>query len=147
MRMCVDDRALNTVIIANRYLLPRIDDLLDKMQGATVFITLDLLSPYHQNKLTDEDIPKSAFRAPKGLYEYKVKPFGLNNVPSVFMSAMNDILADFGFVAVYLDDILIFSKTPEEHVEHVREVFKKMESSGFFLKLKNVSFSSKVFLT
>ena len=140
MRMCVDYRALNKVTIANRYPLPRIDDLLDKMQGATVFSTLDLLSAYHQIKLTDEDIPKSAFRTPKGLYEYKVMPFGLTNAPSVFMAAMNDILADFGFVAVYLDDILIFSKTPEEHVKHVREVFEKLESSGFYLKLKKCEF-------
>jgi hypothetical protein len=71
MRMCVDYRALNKVIVANRYPLPRIDDLLDKMQGATVFSTLDLLSAYHQIRLTDEDIPKSAFRTPTGLYEYK----------------------------------------------------------------------------
>ena len=75
MRMCVDYRALNKVTIANRYPLPRIDDMLDKMQGATVFSTLDLLSAYHQIKLTYDDIPKSAFRTPKGLYEYEVMPF------------------------------------------------------------------------
>jgi hypothetical protein len=122
MRMCVDYRALNKVTVANRYPLPRIDDLLDKMQGATVFNTLDLLSAYHQIRLTDEDIPKSAFRTPTCLYEYKVMPLGLTNAPSVFMAAMNDVLSEMGFVAVYLDDILIFERTPEEHVKHVLAV-------------------------
>jgi hypothetical protein len=91
--MCVDYRALNKVTVANRYPLPRIDDLLVKMQGATVFSTLDLLSAYHQIRLTDEDIPKTAFRTPTSLYEYKVMPFGLTNARSVFMAAMNDILS------------------------------------------------------
>jgi hypothetical protein len=86
------------------------------MQGATVFSTFDFLSAYHQIRLTDEDIPKSAFRTPTSLYEYKVMPFGLPNAPSVFMAAMNDILSEMGFAAVNLDDILIFSRTPEEHV-------------------------------
>ena len=102
------------------------------MQGATLFSTLDLLSAYHQIRLTDDNIPKSAFRTPKGLYEYKVMPFGLTNAPSIFMAAMNDILAYLGFVAVYLDDILIFSKSLEEHVRHVKQVFEILESSGFF---------------
>jgi hypothetical protein len=113
MRMCVDYIALNKVTVANRYPLPRIHDLLDKMQGVTVFSTLDLLSAYYQIRLTDEDIQKSAFRTPIGLYEYMVLPFGLTNAPSVFMAAMNDILSELGFVAVYLDDILIYSRTPE----------------------------------
>jgi hypothetical protein len=99
---------------------------LDKMQGATVFSTLDLLSAYHQIRLTDEDIPKSAFRTPTGIYEYKVMPFGITNALSVFMAAMNNILSEMGFVAIYLDDILIFSRTPEEHVKHVQAVFDKL---------------------
>jgi hypothetical protein len=140
MRMCIDYKALNKVTVANRYPLPRIDDLLDKMQGATLFCTLDLLSAYHQIRLTDEDIPKTAFRTPTCLYEYKVMPFGLTNAPSVFMAAMNDILSEIGFVAVYLDDILIFSRTPEEHVMHVQAVFKKLQEHGFFLKLSKCEF-------
>jgi hypothetical protein len=84
--------------------------------------------------LTDEDIPKSAFRTPTWLYEYKVMPFGLTNAPSVFMAAMNNILSEMGFVAVYLDDILIFWRTPEEHVPHVHVVFDKLREHGFYLK-------------
>jgi hypothetical protein len=140
MRMCIDYIALNKVTVANRYPLPRIDDLLDKMQGATVFSTLDLLSAYHQIRLTDEDIPKTAFRTPTGLYECKVMPFGLTNATSVFMAAMNDILSEMGFVAVYLDDILIFSKTTEEHVMHVQAVFEKLQEHGFYLKLSKCEF-------
>jgi putative transposase len=123
--------------VANRYPLPRKDDLLDKIQGATVFSTLDLLSAYHQIHLTDEDIPKTAFRTPTGIYEYKVMPFGFTNAPSVFMAAMNDILSEMGFAAVYLDDILIFSRTPEEHaklvqLKTVRTRILKLSKCEFF---------------
>jgi hypothetical protein len=93
LRMCVDYRSQKKITVANRYPLPRIDDLLDKMYGATVFRSLDLLSAYHQIQLTPEDIPKSYFRSPLGLYEYKVMPFGLTNAPPVFMAAMNDVLS------------------------------------------------------
>ena len=98
LRMCIDFRGLNKITIPNRYPLPRIDDLLDRLQGAKIFSSLDLLSAYHQIRLTDEDAPKTAFRTPFGLYEYKVMPFGLTNAPSVFMAAMNDILQDLPFV-------------------------------------------------
>jgi hypothetical protein len=93
-----------------------------------------------QIRLTDEDIPKTAFRTPTGLYEFKVMPFGFTNAPSVFMAAMNDILSEMGFVVVYLDDILIFSRTPDEHVMHVQAVFEKMQEQGFFLKMSKFEF-------
>jgi hypothetical protein len=140
MRMCIDYIALNKVNVANRYPLPRIYDLLDKMQGETVFGTFDLLLAYHQIRLTDEDITKTAFRTPTGIFEYKVMPFGLTNAPSVFMAAMNDILSEMGFAVVYLDDILIFSRTPKEHVMHVQTVFKKLQEHGFSLKLSKCEF-------
>jgi hypothetical protein len=139
-RMCVDYRALNKVAIPNRYPLPRIYDLLDRMQGAKVFSSLDLLLAYHQIRLVDDDVVKRAFTTPFGLFEYKVMPFGLTNAPSVSMAAMNDVLQGLSFVSVYLDDILIFSKTPEEHVSHVETVMNRIKEHGFFLKLSKCDF-------
>ncbi len=143
LRMCIDFRGLNKITIPNRYPLPRIDDLLDKLQGAKVFSSLDLLTAYHQIRLKDTDVPKTAFRTPFGLYEYRVMPFGLMNAPSVFMSAMNDLLEGLPFVVVYLDDILIFSQSAEEHAEHVRQVLEKIHKGGYFLKLSKCEFFKK----
>ena len=139
-RMCVDYRGLNKITVPNRYPLPRVDDLLDKLQGAKVFSSLDLLSGYHQIRLQESDVPKTAFRTPFGLFEYKVMPFGLTNAPSVFMATMNDMLAHLPFCVVYLDDILIFSKTPKEHVQHVEAVLKVLEENQFLIKLKKCDF-------
>jgi hypothetical protein len=138
-RMCVDYRALNKVTIPNRSHLPRIDDLLDRMQGAKKFSSLDLLSAYHQIRLVDDDV-KIALKIPVGLFEYKVMPFGLTNAPSIFMAAMNDVLQGLSFVSVYLDDILIFSKIREEHISHVETVLNKIKEHGFFLKLSKCDF-------
>ena len=91
-RMCIDYRALNKITIKNRYPLPRVDDLLDKLQGAKIFSSLDLLSGYHQLRLLPEECERTAFKTPEGLYQYKVVPFGLTNAPSVFMSQMNQTL-------------------------------------------------------
>ncbi len=140
LRMCIDYRGLNKITVPNRYPLPRIDDLLDKLEGSSTFSSLDLLSAYHQIKLTPQDVPKTAFRTPFGHYQYRVMPFGLTNAPSVFMAAMDDILSDLPFVAVYLDDILIFSKNREEHVNHVAQVFKRLREHGFFLKKSKCEF-------
>ena len=138
LRMCVDYRALNKITIPNRYPLPRIDDLLDRMQGSSVFTSLDLYSAYQQVKLKDEDIQKTAFRTPFGLFEYKVMPFGLTNAPSAFMSVINDAIADLPFAVVYLDDILIFSRSPEEHVKHVDIVLKRLRENHFALTMKEM---------
>ena len=146
MRMCVDYRGLNKVTVPNRYPLPRVDDLLDKLQGATVFSSLDLLSGYHQIRLVESDVPKTAFRTPFGLFEYKVMPFGLTNAPSVFMATMNDMLSHLPFCVVYLDDILIFSKSPEEHVHHVKAVLEVLEKHQFLIKLKKCDFFKKELL-
>jgi hypothetical protein len=123
-RMCVDYRSLNEVTIKNKYLLPRIDDLFDQLRGACVFSKIDLRSGYHQLKIHASDIPKTVFTTRYGLYEYTVMSFGLTNAPAYFMYLMNKVFMEYldKFVVVFIDDILVFSKTEEEHAEHLRLV-------------------------
>jgi hypothetical protein len=138
--MCVDYRALNNITIKNRYPLPRIDDLLDHLNGAKVFSSLDLTAAYHQIRLLDDDVPKTAFRTPLGSFQFKVMTFGLTNAPSTFIAHMNSILQDLPFVVVYLDDILVFSKTVDEHLDHVRQVLTRLHQHGYIAKLSKCEF-------
>lgn len=142
MRMCVDYRALNQVTIKNRYPLPRIDELLDRVQGAKVFSKIDLRSGYHQIRIAEEDIPKTAFRTRYGHFEFTVLPFGLTNAPATFMRLMNEVFQPLldQCVVVYLDDILIFSKTPEEHEQHLRQVLQLLRKHKLYGKLSKCSF-------
>jgi hypothetical protein len=120
--MSLDYRALNKVTIPNKYPLPRIDDLLDRMQGAKVFSSLDLVSAYHQIRLVDDDVVKTAFRTPFGLLEYKVMPFGLTNAPSVFMDAMNDVLQGLMFcisICVWYSDLLYKTRRTHQTCYHI----------------------------
>ncbi|KAL0540282.1 hypothetical protein IC582_024516 [Cucumis melo] len=153
MRLCIDYRELNKVTVKNRYPLPRIDDLFDQLQGATVFSKIDLRSGYHQLRIKDEDIPKTAFRSRYGHYEFIVMSFGLTNAPAVFMDLMNRVFREFldTFVIVFIDDILIYSKTEAEHEGHLRMVLQTLRDNKLYAKfskcefwLKQVSFLGHV---
>jgi hypothetical protein len=143
LRMCIDYRMLNKITVKNRYPMPRIDDLLDKLHGAKVFSSLDLVSGYWQIRMAPADVPKTAFRVPQGHFQWKVLPFGLNNAPAKFQSTMNAMLGPFlgKFALVYLDDILIFSTTPEQHEQYLRQVFALLRAHQFYCKLSKCDFN------
>jgi hypothetical protein len=142
IRLCVDYRQLNKVTIKNRYPLSRIDDLMDQLVGVEVFSKIDLRSGYHQIRVKAEDISETAFRTRYGHYEYSVMPFGVSNVPGVFMEYMNRIFHPFldRFVVVYIDDILVYSKFEEEHAEYLRIVLGVLKEKKLFAKLSKCEF-------
>jgi hypothetical protein len=141
-RMCVDYRSLNEVTIKNKYPLPRIKDLFDQMKGVSVFLKVDLRSGYHQLKIRESDIPKTVFHTRYGLYEYTMMSFGLTNTPAYFMYLMNKVFMEYldKFVVVFIDDILIFSKTEEEREKHLRLVLEKLRSNQLYTKFSKCEF-------
>ncbi|XP_073049506.1 uncharacterized protein [Primulina eburnea] len=136
------DKEINKATIKNKYPLPRIDDLFDQLQGATMFSKIDLRSGYYQLKVREADVPKTAFRTRYGHYEFLVMSFGLTNAPSVFMDLMNQVFKSYldSFVIVFIDDILIYSKTRELHVEHLRTVLQLLREKQLYAKLKKCEF-------
>nr|GEZ38800.1 putative reverse transcriptase domain-containing protein [Tanacetum cinerariifolium] len=138
--MCIDYRELNKLAVKNRYLLPRIDDLFDQLQGLSVYSKIDLRSGYHQLRVQEEDIPKTAFRTRYGHYEFQVMPFGLTNAPAVFMDLMNRVCKPYldKFVIVFIDDILIYSKSKKEHEGHLRKILNLLKKEELYAKFSNV---------
>jgi transposase InsO family protein len=144
LRMCVDYRGLNKITIKDRYPLPYIDDLLDKLHGGRVFTKLDLASGYHQVRIHPDDCHKTAFIAPDGFYEYKVIPFGLANAPAAFMRMMHQLLRQHRrYAIVYLDDVLIFSKTVAEHKVHVEGVLQSVRRARLRLSESKCVFGAQ----
>ena len=142
LRLCIDYRQLNQVTIRNQYPLPRIDDLFDQLQGAKVFSKIDLLSGYHQLKVRREDVPKTAFKTRYGHYEFLVMPFGLTNALAAFMDLMNRVFGPYldKFVIVFIDDILVYSSSKEEHAEHLRIILQTLREHQLYAKFIKCQF-------
>ncbi|GJQ89038.1 putative reverse transcriptase domain-containing protein [Tanacetum coccineum] len=141
-RMCIDYRELNKLTVKNRYPLPRIDDLFDQLQGSSVYSKIDLRSGYHQLRVREGDIPKTAFRTRYGHYEFQVMPFGLTNAPAVFMDLMNRVCKPYldKFVIVFIDDILIYSKNKKDHEEHLRTILELLKKEELYAKFSKCEF-------
>ena len=143
LRMCIDYRSLNQQTVKSRYPLPRIDDLFDQLQGANIFSSIDLQSAYYQVRLKPEDVPKTAFTTPLGLFEFRVLCFGLTNAPGTFQNIMKDVLGDVigKFVIVYLDDIVVFSKNQAEHYKHLELVLQLLREHELYANMSRCKFA------
>ena len=128
--------------IKNKYLLPRIDDLFDQLAGMKVFSKIDLRSGYHQLKIREDDVSKTAFRTRYGHYEFLVMPFVLTNTPATFMDLMNKVFENYldKFVIVFIDGILIYSRSQEEHAEHLALVLRRLQDKQLYAKFKKCEF-------
>jgi hypothetical protein len=144
-RFCIDYRNVNSITIKNKYPLPIVDELLDELQGAAWFTNLDMRSGYHQIRVQPHNIPKTAFKTHHGHWEFRVMPFGLTNAPATFQEAMNSILRPLlrKHVMIFVDDILIYSKSFEEHVDHITQVFNILKQHNFLLKKTKCSFAQQ----
>ena len=142
LRLCVDYRQLNRVTVKNKYPLPRIDELFDQLGGSRYFSKIDLRSGYHQLRIKEEDIPKTAFRTRYGHFEFLVMSFELMNAPAAFMDLMNRIFRSYldQFMIVFIDDILVYSKTWEEHDQHLRIVLQALREHQLYAKREKCEF-------
>ena len=142
LRLCIDYRQLNRVTVKNKYPLPRIDELFDQLGGSQFYSKIDLRSGYHQLKIREEDIPKTAFQTRYGHFEFLVMPFGLTNAPATFMDLMNRVFRPYldQFVIVFIDDILVYSKTWEEHAQHLRIVLQTLREHQLYAKKEKCDF-------
>ncbi|GKD37050.1 putative reverse transcriptase domain-containing protein, partial [Tanacetum coccineum] len=140
--MFIDYHELNKLTVKNQYPLPRINDSFDQLQGSRVYSEIDLRSGYHQLRVPDEDIPKMAFRTRYGHYEFQVIPFGLTNASAVFMDLMNQVCRPYldKFVIVFIDDILIYSKTKEEHDAYLRLILELLKKEELYTKFSKCDF-------
>ncbi|WMV46266.1 hypothetical protein MTR67_039651 [Solanum verrucosum] len=142
LQMCIDYRQLNKVTIKNKYPFPRIDDLFDQLQGASYFSKIDLRSGYHQLRVKENDILKTSFRTRYGHFEYLVMSFGLTNAPATFLNLINKVVRQYldMFVIVFIDDILIYSRSEDEHIDHLRTVFQILNDQQLFAKFSKCEF-------
>jgi hypothetical protein len=142
LRMCIDYRGLNRITIKDRYPLPYLEELMDQLSGARVFSKIDLQSGYHQIQLEEEDKHKTAFCTRYGHYEFNVVPFGLSNAPSVFMRIMQNLFEPYldQFVVIFIDDILVYSKNQEDHLDHLAKVLQVLKENGLKAKLSKCQF-------
>nr|CAD1831535.1 unnamed protein product [Ananas comosus var. bracteatus] len=142
LRLCVYYRELNKVTVKNKYPLPMIDDLFDQLQGSRVYSKIDLQSGYHQLEIRPKDVHKTAYRTRSGHYEFTVMPFGLTNAPTAFMDLMNRVFRPLldRCVVVFIDDVLVYSQSQEEHEEHLRTVLEIIRKEKLYAKLKKREF-------
>lgn len=145
-RLCVDFRGLNKQTITDKYPIPLLEDLLDELGGTKFFSKLDLRAGFHQIRMSPEDVYKTAFKTHSGHYEYLVMPFGLTNAPCTFQSLMNHVFEGVlrKCVLVFFDDILVYSKSWSDHLNHLREVFQILQQAQLFLKPSKCTFGGKV---